>query len=822
MRTNQPVTDREVEVKEGQVLVSRTDPDSRIVFANNAFVDISGFTSAELLGQPHNIVRHPDMPAEAFENLWTTVKAGRPWNGLVKNRARNGDFYWVRANVTPVVEEGAVAGYISIRSRPSRDDVAQAEAAYAAMRAGRPTMRLADGELQPNGLAARLARARDSISVRLALCFALMIAMVLAVGGIALSGMADSNQALHSVYADRTVPAGQIATINDLMHTNAALARDMAGDLEVGAADTARDRARAIRANRDRITAIWTEYMQTFLTEEEKGLAAAYAAKRAAFVKGGLEAAIALADRGDAQALNTHIRTTLVPLFQEARTAALALLDLQSRVANELNDEAEANFVFHFRLAAALVAAATLASVLFGLWMLATIRRPLREMNTHFNAIAQGNTQHEIAMPAAREFHAITRMLRSMRARLSYASEERIQRERDAARERRRTVQDMAETVEAETKLAVDRIAAQTGRMAAEAREMTNSASRVSTNATSVAAAAEEALANAQAVGAASEELTASINEIAAQVSQASAVAARAVEGGERAQDRIRTLSESATRIGDVVQLISSIAGQTNLLALNATIEAARAGDAGKGFAVVASEVKSLATQTARSTEEISRQIAEIQATTGAVVEVVGDIGARIQELAQVSVAVAAAVEQQASATQEIARNVTQTGAAAQEVAQRISEVSADAGKTGDQAALVQSGSDDISRTIETLGGSIVQMIRTATRDADRRQQKRHLVDSAATLTGPDGKRHEGRLHDISRGGALIQDIPGISPGQRVSLVALGLGSDCRADCHVAERLHDGALRLLLIEGSESPALVAALDRLDGSARLSA
>jgi methyl-accepting chemotaxis protein len=380
----------------------------------------------------------------------------------------------------------------------------------------------------------------------------------------------------------------------------------------------------------------------------------------------------------------------------------------------------------------------------------------------------------------------------------------------------------MAKTFEDTVKAGIQRLQTAFQDMRQRMQVMTGDAGETMSRSSGMAAAAEQATTNVQTVAAASEELSKSIEEIGRQMSDLARRADDMTVKGSEAGEKAGTLADASQRIAQVIGLIETIASQTNLLALNATIEAARAGDAGKGFAVVASEVKSLATQTARSTEEISRQIAEIQATTGAVVEVVGDIGARIQELAQVSVAVAAAVEQQASATQEIARNVTQTGAAAQEVAQRISEVSADAGKTGDQAALVQSGSDDISRTIETLGGSIVQMIRTATRDADRRQQKRHLVDSAATLTGPDGKRHEGRLHDISRGGALIQDIPGISPGQRVSLVALGLGSDCRADCHVAERLHDGALRLLLIEGSESPALVAALDRLDGSARLSA
>ena len=148
MRVNEPITDHEVEVPEGEPLVSRTDRGGTIVFANHVFVEMSGFAEQELIGSPHNIVRHPLMPQEAFANLWATIKAGRPWDGLVKNRAKTGDFYWVRANVTPVIENGEVTGYISIRSKPTRAQIAGAERAYADIRAGKAKgIALADGEV---------------------------------------------------------------------------------------------------------------------------------------------------------------------------------------------------------------------------------------------------------------------------------------------------------------------------------------------------------------------------------------------------------------------------------------------------------------------------------------------------------------------------------------------------------------------------------------------------------------------------------------------------------------------------------------------------
>ena len=114
------VTDHEYVMPDGEVIVTRTDPDSRITYANQAFLDSSGYSLEECMGQPQNIVRHPDMPKEAFADLWRTIRARKPWTGLVKNRRKNGGFYWVRANVTPIIEGGAIVGYMSVRVKPSR------------------------------------------------------------------------------------------------------------------------------------------------------------------------------------------------------------------------------------------------------------------------------------------------------------------------------------------------------------------------------------------------------------------------------------------------------------------------------------------------------------------------------------------------------------------------------------------------------------------------------------------------------------------------------------------------------------------------------
>jgi aerotaxis receptor len=165
MRDNGPITNKEVPLPEGMLLVSQTDPGGRITFANEGFVAVSGFSRDELMGAPHNLVRHPHMPQAAFRDLWTTIKAGKSWEGLVKNRAKSGDFYWVRANVTPVLESGQLSGFISIRTKPGRDEVAQAEAAYGAIREGRGRgLRVLGGSLVRTGFIPALQRAMQGIA----------------------------------------------------------------------------------------------------------------------------------------------------------------------------------------------------------------------------------------------------------------------------------------------------------------------------------------------------------------------------------------------------------------------------------------------------------------------------------------------------------------------------------------------------------------------------------------------------------------------------------------------------------------------------------
>ncbi|WP_270935293.1 methyl-accepting chemotaxis protein [Falsiroseomonas oryzae] len=274
----------------------------------------------------------------------------------------------------------------------------------------------------------------------------------------------------------------------------------------------------------------------------------------------------------------------------------------------------------------------------------------------------------------------------------------------------------LADTFEREVGAVVDAVASSAERLQASARQLSAAAATSGEEASAVAAAGGRAHADVQSVAAAAEEMAASVAEIARRVGEAAEVAGRAVAEARATDSSVQGLAEAATRIGDVVKLIGDIAGQTNLLALNATIEAARAGEAGKGFAVVASEVKSLAGQTARATEEIGRQIAEMQAATSQAVAAIRGIGATVERTSEIATAIAAAVEEQGVATQEIARSAAQVAEATQQVAARIEGVRGASEATGQSAGAMRDDSGALAGQAATLrekSASFLKAVRT-------------------------------------------------------------------------------------------------------------
>ena len=280
-----------------------------------------------------------------------------------------------------------------------------------------------------------------------------------------------------------------------------------------------------------------------------------------------------------------------------------------------------------------------------------------------------------------------------------------------AATERRSAMENIASDFERSVTGIVRSVSTAAAGMQTTAQSMTSTASDASARAATVGAASESASNNVGTVAAAAEELSSSVAEISRQVARSSEIASKAVGDAERTNTTVQALSTGAEKIGEVVKLIHSIAAQTNLLALNATIEAARAGESGRGFAVVASEVKALANQTAKATEEISAQVAAMQASTSDAVVSIGGISETIAQMSEITVSISTAIEQQGDATREIARNIQSVAAGSSEISTHIGGVTTAAAATGKAASDVLSNARELDNQSGMLRNAVDEFL---------------------------------------------------------------------------------------------------------------
>jgi len=349
-------------------------------------------------------------------------------------------------------------------------------------------------------------------------------------------------------------------------------------------------------------------------------------------------------------------------------------------------------------------------------WMISrSITRPLSQLGTRMRALADGSLEGDIpGIARGDEIGAMAATVQIFKDNaLRIRGLEKIEAETQgrAAAERRAAMESIASDFERSVTGIVRSVSAAAAGMQTTAQSMTATASDASARAATVGAASQSASNNVGTVAAAAEELSSSVTEISRQVTRSSEIASKAVGDAERTNATVGALSTGAEKIGEVVKLIHSIAAQTNLLALNATIEAARAGESGRGFAVVASEVKALANQTAKATEEISAQVAAMQASTSDAVLSIGGITATIAQMSEITVSLSTAIDQQGDATREIARNIQSVAAGSNEISAHIGGVTTAAAATGLAASDVLSNARELDNQSGMLRGAVDEFL---------------------------------------------------------------------------------------------------------------
>ena len=637
MRNNQPVSQREIELKEDDFLVSRTDTKGRITYANPAFIDISGFEHAELMGAPHNLIRHPDMPSAAFANLWQTVQAGETWRGLVKNRCKNGDHYWVDASVTPIIEDEQVVGYTSVRVQAARDAIERAERAYADIREGRnKRLYLDNGRLRQKGVFNRLARVRlDTIRAKLTGMIVVAGLLLIVSGGLGLYGLNASGERLGQLNNDGL---RDVIRLQQIDQTIAQTRQTMIEPERMDLINTRFEMGESIEASTAEVAAVWQEYYSRDVNKTE--LATEFNQQLQTFLQNGMGQAASVLQAEETYQAFTGLDAVIDVMNSDGRALSgmvNQMIAQKQQAAEAMALEAQQDQTTMLGAQAIVLGVGLLLLALIGVATLRSIVRPLKSAARFTLQIAGGNLATKVPPQRRDEVGQLMDSLNTMRKSLS--------------------------NIIADVKGGIDVV--------------TPAAQDIASGNEELSSRTEQQAASLQQTASSMEEMTSTVRQNSENAQEARRLAdnnaIQVTSTGElmtQLVDSMQRITQSSQQMADIINVIDSIAFQTNILALNASVEAARAGEHGRGFAVVAEEVRNLAGRSAGAAQEIRGLIDGSNHEVSAGASLVTKAEAAISEVAEAARGVTEIMHEISAASEEQSHGIAQVNQAVAEMDQ--------------------------------------------------------------------------------------------------------------------------------------------------------
>jgi methyl-accepting chemotaxis protein len=428
MRVNMPVTGVERRMKDGTTITSRTDMRGVITYVNQEFIDISGFSEAELMGAPHNIVRHPDMPPEAFADLWNDIKQGLPWTGVVKNRCKNGDHYWVKANVTPIKENGQLVGALSVRTQPSREEIEACEKVYRLFREGKANgLAIEHGKVVKTHIHAKGLQMFNNATIRLRLIstFAFMILLMLMLGGFGLYEQWQAVKGMEAMHEQAVVGqrmANRVRTriADNRMQLALSLQHDPTSDVAKLHDHPLSMHLDKIAENKKAIDdAIETLNKLNLPPELIKTMEPAVEARNK-FVQEGLLPAVAMVKAGDYHNATAHLIKVINPLYKAVDDSTRAFNDDIVKRGDEMKAQAQSNYRTTLILTGILLFIAVSGAIVANIILLRIIIRPLNHAIDIFDKISQGNYRSDVRVERSDEVGKVLESLKAMQTKLDY------------------------------------------------------------------------------------------------------------------------------------------------------------------------------------------------------------------------------------------------------------------------------------------------------------------------------------------------------------------------------------------------------------------